>query len=79
METKVDNKMEITYGFLTVPYTGDPVECADTLCTRLIFPEEIVYIDTQDGAKMYCKLCGPCERYHRKKAEERGENLSEAN
>jgi hypothetical protein len=65
------NKVEISYGFLAITHIGEPAECDDPLCSRFISPGEVVYIDTQEGAKLYCKFCGPCERYHRKKDQER--------
>lgn len=64
--------MKFAYGFLETTYDGeDVIECSADLCDRLINPEEICLVDVQEGGKIYCKLCGPCERYHRKKAAER--------
>ncbi len=66
--------MEIQYGFMEITYSGeDGVECADTLCTRFILPEHKCFIDVQEDGKIYCSLCGLCERYHRKKAIQREE------
>ena len=66
--------MKLDHGFLEITYDGeDSPECADELCSSLIQPQEMCFIDTQSRGLVYCKYCGPCVRYHRKKAEQRGE------
>lgn len=68
--------MEIKHGFMEIVFTGeDPLECADELCTREIQPDAMCFVDVQEGGKLYCKSCGICERYHRKKATERKETI----
>lgn len=64
--------MEIKHGFMEIAYAEEePTECADDPCTRLIISDAVCFIDIQGGGKLYCEICGPCERYHRKKATER--------
>ena len=64
--------MEIKHGFMEITFTEEEAqECGDSICNRLILPEDTCFVDVQEGGKLYCKLCGTCERYHRKKAAER--------
>jgi hypothetical protein len=65
--------MKISHGFMELIHTDNEIiECADPLCSRFIHPEEKCFVDvSSDEGRIYCKLCGPCERYHRKKAKER--------
>ncbi len=66
--------MEIQHGFMEIENTKDTViACADEICTRLIFPQEKCFIDVQSDGMVYCSLCGPCVRYHRKKEAHRQE------
>ena len=64
--------LEIRNGFMEIVYSDEElVECTDEKCQRFISLDEICFVDVQEGGKIYCKLCGTCERYHRKKAAER--------
>ena len=64
--------MEIRHGFMEMTYNEEGVtECADPTCYRVVASGESCFVDVQEGGKLYCKLCGVCERYHRKKAAER--------
>jgi len=68
--------MEIKHGLMEITYAEEePKECTDDICNRFIEAEDICFIDIQEGGKLYCKLCGTCERYHRKKAAERKINI----
>ncbi len=64
--------MDIKHGFMEMTYyEEEAMECTDDKCNRLISPDDVFFIDIQNGGKIYCKLCGTCERYHRKKEVER--------
>ena len=66
--------MKLDHGFLEIPYDGEDLpECADDLCSRSIALHEICFVDTHSSGLVYCQYCGPCLRYHRKKAVQRGE------
>lgn len=64
--------IEIRNGFMEITYSQEePIECAGEKCQRFIGLDDICFVDIQEGGKIHCKLCGTCERYHRKKAAER--------
>jgi len=66
--------MEIIHGFLEISYSEENnIECVEHLCGRPIASGEKCFIDVQENGKVYCSFCGPCERYHRKKATQREE------
>jgi hypothetical protein len=68
--------MEIKNGFMEITHTGEePQQCAAHLCSKLIQTAETCLVDVQEGGEVYCMICGACERYHRKKAAERGEAI----
>ena len=70
--------MEIIHGFMEITYTSnEAIECAGALCGRLIAPDDICFVDTTEKSKLLCKYCGPCARYHRKKAQEREAKIKE--
>lgn len=63
--------MKIIFGLLETIYTNEnPEECADEKCFRLVNEDDVCFIDTQTN-DIFCKSCGQCERYHRKKKNER--------
>ena len=68
--------MEIRNGFMEITHAGNnPLACAAHDCTKVMQPEETCLVDVQEGGEVYCMICGACERYHRKKAAERGEPI----
>ncbi len=63
--------MKIKFGLLETIFTSEnPEDCADEHCLRLVNEDDVCFIDTQTN-DIFCKSCGQCERYHRKKEEER--------
>jgi RNase P subunit RPR2 len=64
--------MSIKHGFMEIVYyEEEAIECTDNKCERLIVADDMCFVDVQEGGKIYCKSCGTCERYHRKKETER--------
>lgn len=63
--------MEIKYNLFEMVHTDEnPKDCSDEKCNRLIQENDNCFLDTSTG-DFYCHSCGVCERYHRKKEEER--------
>jgi len=63
--------MTIKYNLFEMVYTDkNPKDCMDEKCVRLIQEEDKCFLDISTGG-IYCYGCGVCERYHRKKEEER--------
>lgn len=63
--------MKIQFGLFQTKNTADkPVRCADPNCLRSVEPDGLCFIDI-DNSSMLCNECGQCERYSRKKQQER--------
>lgn len=68
--------MEIKNGFMEITHTGEnEIRCSAHLCSKAVQTGEPCLVDVQEGGEVYCMICGACERYHRKKAAERGETI----
>jgi predicted nucleic-acid-binding Zn-ribbon protein len=69
--------VKIVFGMMEMTYEEEgPVFCADEKCIRYIGTGAKCFVDTwakEESKTVYCENCGPCERYHRKKANQRGE------
>lgn len=58
------------HGFLPGEWGGEPTECADHKCERVVKKGDECFIDMQSSS-VYCDGCGKCKRYVRKRAEQR--------
>ena len=50
-------------------------DCQEPRCNRDIPPLSVFFLCVLSN-KVYCAICGPPIRYHRRKAEERGETIT---
>jgi len=62
--------MQVRYGLLETQYTGEAsTQCADSKCETRISPGHRAFLDVSgEETRAFCKFCGPCIRYARKKA-----------
>lgn len=57
-------------GFMTGEWGGEPQECADHKCGRMVSKGDACIIEMQSST-VYCEGCGKVKRYIVKKARER--------
>ena len=62
--------MEIKFGFLQTKVTTEEEKCKAANCARIMRTDDDCFIDVQSNA-VFCDECGKCERYSRKKEQER--------
>lgn len=59
-----------TNGFLPGEWGGEPTDCADHKCDRVVAKGSACFIEMQSST-VYCEDCGKVKRYIAKKAEQR--------
>ena len=65
--------MKVEFGLLKTVFTDEEkINCHASDCARLIKTDFECFVDTSDS-KIYCKSCGNCLKYQRKKEEQRKE------
>lgn len=72
----VDLGPRIASGYMEGTYGGEDTECSIDGCNEPIKRGDTYFVDlwlTDSVSLPICRVCGPCERYGRKKAMERGE------
>lgn len=62
--------MNIQYGLLFTKLTTDERKCGANDCLRMIEHDAACVVDVSTNA-VFCEECGKCERYARKKTDER--------
>lgn len=61
-----------------VRHAGKKRKCADRLCKTKVKTGDDSFLDVAGNTpKVFCRQCGLCLRYARKKAAERGERAEE--
>ena len=64
---------DVKHFFATLRYMGEPVQCAYEICTNTVHEGDVCMLE-RDTGYFYCKECGQCRRYERKKAAERAQS-----
>jgi len=67
---------DVRHLFATMRYMGDPVKCAYEICSASISDGQVCMLE-RDTGYFYCKECGECRRYERKKAAERAHTFNQ--
>lgn len=62
--------MKIQYGLFETKITTEEERCREKDCFRVMNFDDPCFVDVQNN-KVLCSDCGRCERYARKKQEER--------
>lgn len=65
--------MKVEFGLLKTTFNDEEeIKCFDKSCIRGISKEDVCYIDTENS-DVLCEQCGCCEKYQRKKEQQRRE------
>ena len=62
--------MNIEFGLFSTKVTTEEERCRADDCFRIMAQDDPCFVDVQNN-KVLCPDCGKCERYARKKQEER--------
>lgn len=62
--------MNIEYGLLSTKVTTEEERCREKDCFRVMHFDDECFVDVSNN-RVLCVDCGKCERYARKKQEER--------
>ena len=69
------NELNTKTGLLEIRNGNGETGCDDKLCNKTILDGDLIFYDLIKIPNKYCFSCGPCIRYSRKKALERGEQI----
>ena len=67
----------IQFGMLEGTWSGGSEPCSDVKCGRMVPDGAECFFDTGHNDDLYCKDCGQCLRFARKKEFQRNQQIKE--